>query len=63
MIFYDFIGNQSLLEQILVDNIQQEQTIPNAGNWFEITIKSVDNLFSLLYNFKKVKTNISFEII
>ncbi|CAF1071643.1 unnamed protein product [Rotaria sordida] len=43
------IGNQSLLEQILADNIQQEQIAPNAENWLEIIHKSVDNLFSLLW--------------
>ncbi|CAF2641021.1 unnamed protein product [Rotaria sp. Silwood2] len=43
------IGNQSLLEQILADNIQQEQITPDADNWFEIINKSVDNLFSLLW--------------
>ncbi|CAF1073819.1 unnamed protein product [Rotaria sp. Silwood1] len=43
------IGNQSLLEQILVDNIQQEQLTLDAENWFETIHKYVDNLFSLLW--------------
>ncbi len=38
-----------MLEQILADNIQQEPTIPDADNWFETIINSVNNLFSLLY--------------
>ena len=47
--FQTRIGNQSLLEQILVDRVPQEQVILNADNWFEIILNSVNNLFSLLY--------------
>ena len=43
------IGNQSLLEQILADRVPHEQVIPDADNWFEIILNSVNHLFSLLY--------------
>lgn len=44
------LANQSLLEQILADYIQQEQIPFDAENWFEAIITSVNNLFSLLYD-------------
>lgn len=52
MIKYFFIklGNQSLIEQILADNIQTEQITPDSDNWLEIINKSVDNILSLLYD-------------
>ncbi|CAF1016148.1 unnamed protein product [Adineta ricciae] len=43
------IGNQSLLEQLLLDIFPQEQTAPDADNWFQIIYNSVENLFTLLW--------------
>ncbi|CAF1180691.1 unnamed protein product [Rotaria magnacalcarata] len=43
------IGNQSLLEQILADNIPSENIAPDSDNWLELINKSADNLFSLLW--------------
>lgn len=42
------LGNQSLLEQILAENPQQEQGPLDAENWFQTMINTVENLFSLL---------------
>ena len=42
------LGNQSLLEQILVENPQQEQGPLDAENWFQTMTNTVENLFFLL---------------
>ena len=43
------LGNQSLLEQILLDRLQHEPVITDDENWFQSVINTVDHLFSLLY--------------
>ncbi|CAF0720652.1 unnamed protein product [Adineta steineri] len=43
------IGNQSLIEQVLMDNYPQEQILPDADNWFQIILHSIDNLLTLVW--------------
>ena len=42
------LGNQSLVEQILLETPQQEQVPLDADNWFQTMTNTVENFFSLL---------------